>query len=74
MEGNGWDKYQIHVLETIKRLETKLDDYLAIQDTEISDLKSRIQTLEGNYRWYTRIFSVIWAGVVVVINYFLGRS
>jgi hypothetical protein len=78
---DDWDRYEIHVLETLKRLEEKHDklydfvtEHMREEEKSMAELNLRLQKVETNAKWYVRIFTVVWGFIVTGVNVWIGKN
>lgn len=80
----GWVRYEYHVLETLRRLEEKFDnfeekmsDHMRRDEQSHIQLDDKMQAIEkqlvivkNDHKWYSKIVGGIWAVVAVAVSYF----
>jgi len=75
MDNNGWSKYEIHVLNELKRLGDNISDLdastkalLEKNHQIVEDLKIDVVKLKNDYKWYVKIVSGVWAVIGTIIS------
>ena len=80
-DDNNWDRYEVHVLETLTRLETKQDDlfdyvraHMDREDQRMDELTSKINKVETDAKWYAKIGAAIWGIVITGVNVWFNKE
>ena len=67
---NGWSTYKVHVLESLKRVETQLKEiHLMIENNT-----KRIERINTDSKWHVRIFTGVWAVIVTAVNILISMK
>jgi len=78
---NNWDKYEVHVLETLTRLEKTQNelfqfvrDHKEKEEARIDELTAKVQKVENDSKWYVKISSFVWGIIVTGGSLWIGSE
>lgn len=80
-DNTNWAKYEMHVIETLKRLEKSqnelhdfIREHMKSEEIKMDELVTKMHKIENDTKWYSRIFAVASGFVVTCINIWLNKS
>jgi hypothetical protein len=69
MEENNWNRYQVHVLQTLSELKRNDEKHTA----QLSEMNTVLSALKNSQKWEIRLISFVWGIILAGLNYIWGH-